>query len=124
MGQVNPAPFFLWRGIVTVLPVAAMVAASGAQRAFVGSGTATTDGLLTRSADGACLAVPGYGRDLGTGSGNLVSGSVAGGGAIPRVVARVSATGAIDTSTALTDAAVAGNFRSAASLPVPRDLGR
>src|SRR4051794_11329803 len=32
-------------------------ASSPAQRALVASGTASTDGLLTRSADGSCLAV-------------------------------------------------------------------
>src|SRR4051812_47188278 len=42
----------------------------GAQNALVASGTATTDGLLTRSDDGFCLVVPGYARDF-PGSGNL-----------------------------------------------------
>src|SRR5262245_51968408 len=56
-----------------VQTIALPSAANGAQRALVASGTATTDGLMTRSADGACLIVPGYGRDLGTGSGNLAT---------------------------------------------------
>src|SRR6185369_14809263 len=99
-----------------VQSIALPTAAVGAQKALVASGTATTDGLLTRSADGACLAVPGYGRDLGTGSGNLATtGTVAGGGAIPRIVARVTPAGTVDTSTALTDASLQSNFRGAAS---------
>jgi hypothetical protein len=99
-----------------VQSIALPTAANGTQRALVASGTATTDGLMTRSADGACLVLPGYGRDLGTGSGNLATtGTVAGGGAIPRVVARVSPQGVVDTTTALTDASVQSNFRGAAS---------
>jgi HYR domain-containing protein len=91
---------------------------SGANKALLASGTATSDGLLTRSADGTCLAVPGYGRDLGLGGGNLTSGTVGTGtGAppIPRVVARVAANAGIDTSTSLPDAAVGTNFRGAAT---------
>src|SRR5205814_3374915 len=87
-------------------------------KALIASGTATSDGLLTRSVDGRCLVVPGYGRDLGTGSGNLISGTLAGAGAIPipRVVGRMTANGTLDTTTtALADAAVGGNFRGAAS---------
>lgn len=99
-----------------VQSIALPTVGSGAQKALVASGSATSDGLLTRSADGSCLAVPGYGRDLGASGGNLTSGTVGvGGPPIPRVVARVRATGAIDTSTALTDAATGSNFRGAAS---------
>jgi hypothetical protein len=90
---------------------------SGAQLALLASGTATSDGLLTRSADGSCLAVTGYGRDLGFTGNNLTSGTLGTGGPpIPRVVARVAASGAIDTSTALSDASVGTNFRGAASV--------
>jgi hypothetical protein len=87
------------------------------QKALLASGTATSDGLLTRSADGTCLAVPGYGRDLGTGSGNLVSGTLAvtGNPPVPRVVARVSANASIDVSTSVSDSATGTNFRGAAS---------
>src|SRR5438552_4476683 len=95
--------------------IALPVATGSGIKALVASGTATQDGLLTRSVDGRCLVIPGYERDLGTGSGNLVSGSLAGGGAIPRVVGRVMANGTIDAAAELTDAAIAGNFRGAAS---------
>ena len=98
-----------------VQSVALPTAGSGSQKALVASGTAQPDGLLTRSADGTCLAVPGYARDLGTGSGTLTSGTLNAGAVLPRVVARVTAAAAIDTSTALTDAATATNFRGAAT---------
>jgi len=99
-----------------VQSIALPTVGSGAQKALVASGTATTDGLLTRSTNRNCLVVPGYGRDLGTGTGNLAtSGTVAGGGAIPRVVGRVTAAGVVDTSTALTDFALQSNFRGATS---------
>ncbi|APV50535.1 hypothetical protein BWI17_13040 [Betaproteobacteria bacterium GR16-43] len=91
-------------------------AAAGASKALIASGTATTDGHLARSADGTCIAVPGYGRDLGTGAGNVVSGTIVGGTPIPRVVARVTSAGTVDVTTALTDSAVADNFRSATSV--------
>src|SRR2546428_9279588 len=95
--------------------IALPVATGSGIKALVASGTATSDGLLTRSVDGRCLVIPGYERDLGTGSGNRISGSLTGGGAIPRVVGRVMANGTIDAAAELTDAAVAGNFRGAAS---------
>jgi hypothetical protein len=107
-----------------VQSIALPTMASGAQLALVASGTATSDGLLTRSADSSCLAVTGYGRDLftatgtlNTAGGNLTSGTLTvGGSPIPRVVARVTASGAIDTTTALTDASTGTNFRGAASV--------
>ena len=101
---------------VLVQTIAMSTVTSGVQLAVAASGTAVVDGLLTRSTNGNCLAVPGYGRDLGTGTGNLTTtGTTASGGAISRVVARVSTTGAVDTSTALTDFALGSNFRSATS---------
>ena len=96
---------------VLVQTIALPTLASGAHRPLAASGTALTDGFLTRSADGTCLAVPGYGRDPSvTNSGNLTSAS-----GVPRVAARVSAAGELDTTTALTDAAVGSNFRSIAT---------
>ncbi|AFD24571.1 beta strand repeat-containing protein [Deinococcus gobiensis] len=85
-------------------------ATSGTNRALVASGSATSEGLLTRSADGRYLLVPGYGAAVGTAS---VAGTAA--TAVPRVVGRVDAAGTVDTTTALTDAANSNNIRSAAS---------
>ena len=94
-----------------VQSIAMPTTASGAQRQLIASGTAVTDGLLTRSVDGTCLVVPGYGRNIG-GSGSVATTPST---TVPRVIGRVTAAGAVDTSTALTDAANGGNFRGAAS---------
>ncbi|MBL8523586.1 MAG: DUF3616 domain-containing protein, partial [Betaproteobacteria bacterium] len=118
LGSVGHAVFideFTQAGTL-VQTIALPTVGSGANLAFVASGTSTSDGLLTRSADGKCLLAPGYGRDLGTGAGNAAgTGTLASGAAIPRVVAFIAANGTSDTSTALTDAAVGSNLRSAAS---------
>ncbi len=68
---------------------------AGPQRTFVASGTSSTEGFLTRSADGRYLVLPGYVAGLGT-SGLTTS-------SVPRVVGRIDADGNVDTSTALTD---------------------
>lgn len=94
--------------------------ATGGNSPLVASGTATTDGHLTRSADGTCLAVPGYGRSLPSpGTGNLISGTMlpsSGGGPIPRVVGYVTSAGTFSVTTILLDTAVADNFRAAATV--------
>lgn len=81
------------------------------QHPLVASGTATSEGLLTRSADGRFLLLTGYGRALG-GSGSL-SGTAA--ATVPRVVGRIDAQGAVDTTSALSDFADGNNPRSAVS---------
>jgi hypothetical protein len=86
-------------------------AASGANKQLIASGTATSEGQLTRSSDGQYLLLTGYGRDLG-GSGSISSTTAA---AVPRVVGRVRFDGTADTSTALGDFADANNPRSATS---------
>ncbi len=85
--------------------------ASGAQRQCILSGTATSEGMLTRSGDGSKLLLGCYGRDLG-GTGSLASTTAA---AVNRVVAVIGVNGAIDTSTALADAHSGNNIRSVAS---------
>jgi len=83
---------------------------SGAQKALIASGGTTTDGNLSRSEDGNCLAVPGYGMDLPS------TIPVVNATNVPRVVARVDALGAVDSSTAMTDGGFeANNFRGATS---------
>jgi len=83
---------------------------SGANRRLVASGTATTEGQLTRSVDGLCLVLPGYDAALATAS--LTTSTSA---AVNRVIARVDTSGAINTTTALTDASTGSSPRSAAS---------
>jgi hypothetical protein len=84
---------------------------SGSNNQLIASGTASSEGLLTRSSDGHYLLLTGYARNLG-GSGSLSSTTSA---AVPRTVGRVKFDGTIDTSTALTDFATGNNPRSAAS---------
>jgi uncharacterized repeat protein (TIGR01451 family) len=82
----------------------------GAQRRLVCSGTATTEGFLTRSTDGQYVVFSGYDAALNTASITTSTSAT-----VPRVIGRVDANGTIDTSTALTDAISGGNPRSAAS---------
>lgn len=96
---------------VLVQSIALPTTASGSSRQLIASGTATSEGLLTRSADARYLVATGYARDLG-GAGSLSSTS---GATVPRTVARVDGVGAIDSSTALTDFASANNPRGAVS---------
>src|SRR5262245_11792695 len=94
-----------------VQSIALPTTANGANKQLIASGTASSEGLLTRTADGQYLSMTGYGRDLG-GAGSI-SGTT--GATVPRIVGRVGASGTIDTSTALTDFASGNNPRSAAS---------
>jgi hypothetical protein len=87
------------------------VAASGAGQAFALSGSASSEGALTRSADGRFLTLGGYGAVPGTTG--IASTTAA---AVPRVAARIDASAAVDTSTALTDAFSANNIRGVASV--------
>jgi predicted extracellular nuclease len=80
---------------------------SGAQQTLTASGTATSEGLLTLSADGHYLLVTGYDSAPGTAG-------VAGGAAL-RVVGRVGADGSVDTSTTLGTFLSGNNIRSATS---------
>ncbi|MFN7769490.1 MAG: DUF11 domain-containing protein, partial [Planctomycetaceae bacterium] len=83
---------------------------AGPQRALVSSGVATSEGGLSRSADGRYLVVPGY-AGLST-SGSLANTSPS---TVNRVVGRVDSSGAIDTSTYFTDGG-SNNIRSVASI--------
>lgn len=91
--------------------IALPTAASGANLPLVASGTATSEGFMSLSADGRYLLLTGYGSTLPAG-GSL---SATSGTAVPRVIGRVDGAGTVDTSTALTDYAGGNNPRSAAS---------
>src|SRR5262245_6924307 len=84
---------------------------SGNNHQLISSGTATSEGLLSLSADGQYLMLTGYGRDVG-GRRSVASTASA---TVPRVVRRVAANSTIDTSTALTDFADGNNPRGADS---------
>ncbi len=108
------APLFLeWRDGTGALvarpnnPLPLPIAADGAQQPITLSGTATSEGFLSLSSNGNYITLAGYAATPGTPG---VSSSAA-----PRVVARVDASGNIDTSTVLTGAFLGNNVRSATS---------
>ncbi|HEX3772150.1 MAG TPA: hypothetical protein VHV30_14840 [Polyangiaceae bacterium] len=86
-------------------------AASGANHRLFASGTATSEGLLTTSADGRFVILTGYDAAIPV-SGGIASSANPG---VPRVVGRLDAAGNVDTSTALTDIASKNNIRGATS---------
>jgi len=97
--------------LVQSIPLPTAAAMGDSQRQCLTSGTATSEGLLSRSPNGAFLTFTCYARNLTpTGVGSLNSQTAA---IVPRVVARVGVDGIVDTSTALTDYASANNPRSA-----------
>ena len=94
-----------------VQSVAMPTTVSGLNKRLVASGTASSEGLLSRSADGRFLIAAGYDVTPPHTASLTSSTSLA----VSRVIARVSASGAVDTTTALTDAATGNNPRSVAS---------
>jgi hypothetical protein len=90
--------------------IALPTAASGSNHRFTASGSASSEGLLTLSANGQYLMATGYDAAVGTSKiGETLSAST------PRTVARVSAGGEVNTSTALTDFGNGNNPRGATS---------
>jgi hypothetical protein len=83
---------------------------SGTNKPLVASGSASSEGLLTLSGDGNYLMATGYDTAVGTASVASTKAT-----SVPRTVARVGASGTVDTSTALTDWANENNPRSATS---------
>lgn len=90
-----------------VQSIAMPTTASGANSALYASGTATSEGMMTLSPNGQYLALTGYGST----SASSLSGTT--GTAVNRVVGIVNASGAVDTSTVLTDFSSGNNPRSA-----------
>ncbi|MCU1385855.1 MAG: hypothetical protein JWL71_4552, partial [Acidobacteria bacterium] len=96
--------------LVQSIPMPTVVA--GANKRLTASGNATTEGFLTLSADGRYLVLAGYDATPGT---TAITGSASSGATgINRVIARVDASGVVDTTTA-TVAISAGNPRGVAS---------
>jgi len=85
--------------------------ASGTNQPLIASGTAVSEGLLTRSTDGRYILLTGYSTTLP--ADGTISGTTA--AMVPRTVGRVGFDGSVDTSTALTDFADGNNPRSATS---------
>jgi hypothetical protein len=97
-------------GAMAGAPIALPTAASGANRPLTISGSATSDGQLNRSLDRRFVVLGGYGALPGVAS---VTGTTS--TAVPRVVARIAADGAIDTRTTLGAVFSGNNLRAAAS---------
>jgi hypothetical protein len=85
-------------------------ATSGSNKPLFASGTAASEGLLTLSANDEYLMATGY--DATATTKEVAETESA---AVPRTIARVSASGEINTSTALTDFANKNNARGATS---------
>jgi len=84
---------------------------NGSQRRLVASGTATSEGLLTRSVDGHYVVLTGYDAPLPT---TGLAGTAT--TAVPRIVGRIAADGSVDTSTQVLDGVGGNNPRSVASV--------
>lgn len=93
-----------------VQTIALPVAASGPNRAFTNSGTASSEGHLNISPDGAFFTLAGYDAIPGTATiASTTSASVA------RVIARIDNSGYVDTTTSINNAFSATNVRSVAT---------
>ncbi len=84
----------------------------GGNAALIASGTATSEGLLTRSSNGQFLIATGYNSTIPAASSLSGTTSVN----VPRTIARINNAGVINSSTSLTDYASANNPRSATSV--------
>jgi hypothetical protein len=95
-----------------VQSIAMPTLASGLNGALTASGSATSEGALSVSANGAYLVLAGY--DAAPGTASVASTASA---TTPRTVGLLNRLGTVDTSTRLTDAAITGNnIRSATSV--------
>jgi DNA/RNA endonuclease G (NUC1) len=92
-----------------VQSIAMPTAVSGANKRLTASGSSTTEGFLTRSADGQYLIVPGY--DAAPGTASIATSAAA---TTNRVIGRVDSNGSVDTTTGTT-AITGGNPRGVAS---------
>ena len=84
--------------------------ASGSNRPLLASGTASSEGLLSRSADAHYLVLTGYAASVG-----LANVKASDSATTPRVIGRLDSAGTVDTSTTVPDAYSGDNVRSAAS---------
>lgn len=110
-------PFFLEEHTTTGAIVQSIqlpsnnAALTGSNKVITVSGTATSEGLITRSENGLYLIFTGYNAsDTSTGSVVTTVDSI-----VNRVVGRIDASGIINTTTALKDVSSRNNIRSATS---------
>jgi hypothetical protein len=95
---------------VLVRSIPMPLAVNGNNHRLVASGTATSEGLLTRSVDGHFVLLTGYDAPLPT---TGLAGTAT--SAVPRIVGRIAADGTVDTSTQVLDGVGGNNPRSVAS---------
>lgn len=93
-----------------VQSIAMPTAASGGNGMLTASGTATSEGLMTLSADQRFLLLTGYNATPGTAS---IAGTTS--ASVNRTVGVIDLSGSIDTSTKLSDAPSGNNIRGVAS---------
>ncbi len=87
------------------------IAMTGSNRPITISGTATSEGSFSRASNGRYVTFAGYAAAPG-----LASVTTSAAATVPRVVARIDATGAIDTATTLGAAFGGGNVRGAVTV--------
>ncbi|MEI9947640.1 MAG: hypothetical protein WDO74_01290 [Pseudomonadota bacterium] len=93
-----------------VRSIAMPLTVNGNNRRLIASGTATSEGLMTRSVDGHFVLLTGYDAPLPTAM--LVSTT---GTAVPRIVGRLGLDGTVDTTTLVMDGVSGNNPRSVVS---------
>ena len=93
-----------------VRSIAMPLAVNGSNRRFVASGTATSEGLMTRSVDGRFVLLTGYDAPLPTTGLAVTTGT-----AVPRIVGRIGSDGSVDTTTQVMDGVSGNNPRGVAS---------
>ncbi|MDZ4813685.1 MAG: Calx-beta domain-containing protein [Pseudomonadota bacterium] len=109
----SASPLFLEERTTTgalVQSIALPVAASGGNFACTAAGMPTTEGFLSRSADGNYIVGGCYDAAVGAATPHNSPPTT-----VRRVVFRVDASGNVDTSTALNTTTLTGNIRTAAS---------
>ena len=110
-GSANPVFVDRFSAMGMLLSTTAMPATTPATgHRLVSSGTAVSEGFITRSTDGRFLLLTGYDTALGTASLTSTTATAA-----PRTIGRIDAAGNVDTTTALTDGASGASPRAAAS---------
>lgn len=95
-------------GALVGSPIALPTVENGTTKRLTVSGSSQSEGLLSRSANGAYVLLAGYDADPGTGS---ISSSAP--GTVKRVIARIGADNSVDTTTAF--AGLTGAVRGATS---------
>ncbi len=110
LDERNPATGALVRTIA--IPANDSATAGTTNKVLTASGTATSDGLITRSADGRYLVYTGYNSSVDTSTSSVTAASSV---TIKRMVGTIDALGNVNTSLALSNVGSGNNVRSAVS---------